>query len=193
MLIILKLREDYLLKLILNEIKKKINDYKKPEGFMKFGNRVNEVGRPLETSEINNLMDKIIFEENSIYKQNKFDFILLLMDLLLYNNQELVNYSFILIFKGFSKRETLITNLNQIQLIEDEEKIKDYHNMEKLNENLQFLSDSTEKWMFMQDQRKNTLECISILDQLDNHLTLGKIYPEKIKIEISVIFIYFLI
>ena len=169
------MREDYVVKKLLSEFNENLteNQINELETTSPLNIYVTDGKNDSENVNLIEICDKIIFEENSLFKQN-LDIILLLMDLLLYKNEELVQNSFILIFKSFSKKSSLISYLNQIQLIENAEEVEIYEILLKIKEKLQFFSDSSEKWV-VEDKQLITDEVILKLDDLEDLLIHGKL------------------
>ena len=80
------------------------------------------------------------------------DFVLLLLDLLLYDHKDLVKLSFELLKMHFSQKKLLIENLQDIQLIETNDMLANYQFYKKKNQELKNIAEASETWYGFEEQ-----------------------------------------
>ncbi len=115
-------------------------------------------------------------------KLSPTNFVKILFDLSLYENEKLVQNTFNLLQNSHSRRFKLQEMLTQIQILEDFQKKKVVNSIEQDIKALRELAETTENWYgdTSKESLEQTQECIRIISKLGNYLNEDHFHAEDL-------------
>jgi len=134
----------------------------------------NEENSPIDYVQTTLHWVKNIIEKDplDIKKLAPTNFVRMLFDLSLYEHENLVKNSFSLLHISHSRRLKLKDMLQQVQILEDQEKKRTVETIEQEIRTLRELAETTENWYGNDDPESQTQtnECIRLIKKLGNYL-----------------------
>ena len=124
-----------------------------------------------------NIIDEICNGKSIDFTNSPFDPIAIYLDLLQYDNENLINLSYELLILSFSQRKTLLMMLKKLQIIDDHAAIQSYQCIKELYLSIAVCAETTEKWLGNDEDPEamhETKKWLEVLDNLDNLLKASK-------------------
>ena len=123
---------------------------------------------------LNDIIDKKFIDMEELSER---DYITILLDLMLYKDEDLVKNAFALLHLHFSQKSNLISQLKEIQLIEDVAMQKDQKRIKSIKNHLSNLAESIENWfqechLMKTDAEKDAKDTIRLLEELCDFCTI---------------------
>lgn len=120
------------------------------------------------------ILENICKAKEIDFNRSPFDPSAIYLDLLQYNNQNLINLSYELLILSYSQRKSLVSMLKKLQILDDSLSIQALHDLRRLKTTISEFAETTENWLGEEENEKEAIKCLETLENLCQLLRTNK-------------------